>query len=163
MAIKSGGPEETGGGGGARSSSRPTRIPVSRSSPQEEQIDIPTGITPPHVGHRRGLDRASAALGRRVDGRASSNKARASAAGFVAAGLAASRIKGRSNVSRRSPAATGNPSSLRLGGIVWDEPGLFEGSPGVMDDEFDRRFGISWEESGLAIGTPRMIEDPFPV
>ena len=40
-----------------------TRWPVSRSSPQVEQSDIPTGTTLPQLGQRRALERASAPFG----------------------------------------------------------------------------------------------------
>ena len=54
-----------------------TRDPESRSSPHRAQIDIPTGTTPPQVGHRRALARASAPVGRRLDDFFSSNNASA--------------------------------------------------------------------------------------
>src|SRR4051794_37010516 len=85
IAIASGMEGGGGGGGGARSSSSETRDPDSRSRPQVEQIDIPTGTTPPQVGQRRAFNRASAALGRRfAPCGLSSNRAKASAVFFIA-------------------------------------------------------------------------------
>jgi hypothetical protein len=109
-----------------------TRVPVSRSRPQVEQSDIPTGTTPPHVGQRRAFDRASAALGRRADFFGpSSNSAWASATGFeagaclipdaVAALVAAfvppptSSKSGTSKVSRTGPETVGSASALESG------------------------------------------------
>ncbi|MGE5755581.1 MAG: hypothetical protein ACM35G_07680, partial [Planctomycetaceae bacterium] len=60
--IASGGPDGRGSGGGEKSSSRLTRVPVSRSRPQVDQSDIPAGTTPPQVGQRRACARASEAL-----------------------------------------------------------------------------------------------------
>ena len=51
-----------------RSSSRPTRRPVSWSVPQVMQIDMPWGTPLPQWTQRRALDRASAAETRRFDG-----------------------------------------------------------------------------------------------
>ena len=107
------------GGSGISSSkisSGATRLPVSRSSPQVLQSDIPTATTPPQLGHRRVLARASAPVSFRFCFGSSWNKARASAGADSLAGLvddrgSSSSSIGSSNVSRSGPDEVGRSKS----------------------------------------------------
>src|SRR5262249_3482819 len=105
-------------------------------SPQRAQSDIPGGTTPPQE-QRRDFARASAPVGRRRAGASSWNNATASAVECLGPGaLGASSInKGRSNVSRRSPAATGRSRSLgsRTGAPIVDEDWPASATPGADD------------------------------
>ena len=106
-------------------SSGAIRWPVSRSSPQVLQSDIPIPTTPPQLGQRRALARASAPLGFRFVFGSSWNSAITSAAGAVAFDGPvvedlgdASDNKGRSNVSRIGPGASGRSKSPEPAGAA---------------------------------------------